>query len=47
MVRAFEPVTVVKEAWQWILNLHQTGHVVGYVQQFRELLYKIPTMTEE
>ena len=27
--------------------MRQTGCVTGYVQQFRELLYKIPTMTEE
>ena len=38
---------VVEEARQQILNLHQIGRVAGYVQQFRKLLYKIPTMTEE
>ena len=47
MARAFEPVTVVEEARQQILNLRQTGHVIGYVQQFPELLYKTPAMTEE
>ena len=45
--RAFELATVVEEARQQILNLHQTGRVTGYVQRFRELLYKIPEMTEE
>ena len=47
MTRAFEPATVVEEARQQILNLRQTGRVTGYVQRFRELLYKIPGMTEE
>ena len=47
MARAFEPATVVEEARQQILNLRQTGRVAGYVQRFRELLYKIPEMTEE
>ena len=47
MTRAFEPATVVEEARQQILNLRQTGRVTGYVQRFRELLYKIPEMTEE
>ena len=42
MARAFEPATVLEEARQQILNLHQTGRVIGYVQRFRELLYKIP-----
>ena len=40
-------MTVVEEARQQVLNLFQTGRVAGYVQQFRKLLYKIPTMTEE
>ena len=47
MARAFEPVTVVEEACQQILNLRQTGRVAGYVQRFHELMYKIPMMTEE
>ena len=47
MARAFELATVVEEARQQILNLHQTGRVAGYVQRFHELLYKIPTKTEE
>ena len=47
MARAFEPAIVVEEARQQILNLRQTGRVTGYVQRFRELLYKIPEMTEE
>ena len=47
MVTTFEPATVVEEACQQILNLRQTGHVAGSVQQFCELLYKIPIMTEE
>ena len=47
MMRAFEPAMVVEEARQQILNLRQTGRVNGYVQRFRELLYKVPTMTEE
>ena len=47
MVRAFEPATAVEEAHQQILNLRQTRRVTGYVQRFRELLYKIPTTTEE
>ena len=47
MVRAFELATVVEEARQQILNLCQIGRVIGYVQQFQELLYKIPVMTEE
>ena len=47
MTRAFEPATVVEEARQQILNLRQTGRVNGYVQRLCELLYKVPTMTEE
>ena len=47
MSRTFELATVVEEVRQQILNLRHTGRVVGYVQRFRELLYKIPTMTEE
>ena len=47
MARAFEPVTVVEEARQKILNLCHTGRVTRYVQRFRELLYKILAMTEE
>ena len=47
MVRAFELATVVEEARQQILNLHQTERVTGCMQRFRELLYKIPTMMEE
>ena len=47
IVRAFEPATVVEEARQQILNLRQTRRVTGYVQRFRELLYKIPAMMEE
>ena len=47
MTRAFEPATVVEETRQQILNLRQTGRVSGYVQRFRELLYKIPAMAEE
>ena len=47
MARAFEPATVVEEAHQQILNLRHTGRVGGYVQRFRKLLYKIPSMTEE
>ena len=47
MARAFEPATVVEEARQQILNLRQTGRVTGYIQQFHELLYKIPEMMEE
>ena len=47
MARAFEPTMIVEEARQQILNLRQTRHVARYVQQFRELLYKITTMTEE
>ena len=47
MPRAFEPMTVLEVAHQQILNLCQTGRMAGYVQQFHELLYKMPTMTEE
>ena len=47
MVRAFEATTVVEEAHQQILNLHQTRRVAGHVQRFRELLYKIRTMMED
>ena len=32
MAKAFELEMVVKEARQQILNLRQTGHVIGYVQ---------------
>ena len=38
---------MVEEARQQILNLWQTGCVARYVQRFCELLYKIPSMTEE
>ena len=47
MLGAFKPAIVVKEAHQQILNLCRTGHLAGYVWQFCELLYKIPTMVEE
>ena len=47
MIQDFEPATVVEEARQQILNLRQTGRANGYVQWFRELLYKVPTMMEE
>ena len=47
MAREFEPATVVEEARQQILNLHQIGRVARYVQCFCELLYKIPTTMEE
>ena len=47
MARAYEPATVVEEAHQQILILHSTGLLARYVQQFHELLYKIPTMMEE
>ena len=47
MARPFARVTVVKEAHQKILNLRQTGCVVGYVQRFHKLLYQIQTMMEE
>ena len=47
MARAFELETVVEEARQQILNLRQTGRITGYVQRFRELLYKIQAMKEE
>ena len=40
-------MTVVEEARQQILNLGQTRRVNGYVQRFRELLYKVPTLTEK
>ena len=47
MARAFELETVVKEAHQQILNLRKIERVAEYVQRFRKLLYKIPTMMEE
>ena len=47
MIRTFQLETEIEVARQQILNLKQTGRVAGYVQKFRELQYKIPSMTDE
>ena len=45
MIIAFEPMTEIVRTQ--IIELRQTGHVSGYIQRFRTLRYKIPSMTED
>ena len=48
MISAFEPMTGDRRlARRQIIELRQTGRVSGYIQRFRTLRYKIPSMTEE
>ena len=47
MVQQFEPVTEVEEARKQLQALRQTGRVVGYVQKFQELQYRLLRMTDE
>ena len=47
MAAAFEPMTEIKTARRQIIELRQTGRVLGYIQRFRTLRYKIVIMTEE
>ena len=47
MVQRFEPVTKVEEARKQLRALRQTGRVVGYVQKFQELQYRLPGMIDE
>ena len=47
MTTAFEPMTETETARRQIIELRQTGRVSGYIQRFRTLRYKIPSMTEE
>ena len=47
MIAAFEPMTEMEVARRQIIELRQTGRVSGYIQRFRTLRYKIPSMTEE
>ena len=44
---AFKPMTGTKQRRRQIIELRQTGRVSGYIQQFRTLRYKIPSMTQE
>ena len=46
MTSAFEPITETEIVRQ-IITLRQTDHVLGYIQRFCTLRYKIPSMTEE
>ena len=47
MVQRFKPVTEVEEAQKQLQALRHTGRVVGYVQKFQELQYRLPGMTDE
>ena len=47
MIAAFEPMTRMETARRQIIELRQTGRVSGYIQRFRTLRYKIPSMIEE
>ena len=47
MIAAFEPMTEMEVARRQIIELRQMGRVSGYIQRFRTLRYKIPSMTEE
>ena len=47
MIAAFEPMTKMEMARRQIIELRQTGRVSGYIQRFRTLRYKIPSMTKE
>ena len=47
MVQRFEPVTEVEEVRKQLRALRQTGRVVGYVQKFKELQYRLPRMADE
>ena len=47
MIAAFEPMTEMEVARRQIIELRQTGRVSGYIQRFRKLRYKIPSMMEE
>ena len=46
-VQTFEPTTDQELARQQLKVLRQTGRVAGYLQRFRELRYRLPTMTSE
>ena len=43
----FEPTTDQELARQQMKALRQTGRVAGYLHRFRELRYRLPTMTPE
>ena len=45
MVRTFEPLTEQEVARQELKNLRRTGRVSGYVAKFRDIRYRIPTLT--
>ena len=47
MIATFEPMTEMEVARRQIIELRQTGRVLGYIQRFRTLRYKIPSMMEE
>ena len=47
MTAAFEPMTEKETARRQIIDLRQTGRVMGYITKFRTLRYKIPTMTDD
>ena len=47
MIAVFKPMTEVEMARRQIIELRQTGRVLGYIQRFRTLRYKIPNMIEE
>ena len=47
MIVVFEPITEMEIARRQIIELRQTSRVLGYIQRFRTLRYKIPSMTEE
>ena len=46
-VATFEPTTDQELARQQLKALWQTSRVAGYLHRFRELRYRLPTMTPE
>ena len=47
MITAFEPMIAMETARRQIIELRQTGRVLGYIQRFCTLRYKIWSMIEE
>ena len=47
MIVVFEPMTEMETARRQIIELRQIGRVLGYIQRFHTLRYKIPSMAEE
>ena len=44
---AFESISDSEEVRRQLCNLKQTGRAAGYVQRFRELQFRLPSITKE